>query len=101
MVTYLYVSHLSQRWLHNLNLKVFAVNSRNNLTPNLWCLCASNLSPIILSIDDQQVSFQVDLGGKTFGISVVYASTCYIKRRQIWHAISSLQTQHHVGTKCV
>lgn len=32
------VSHLSQRWLHNLNPKVFAVNTRNNLNPNLWCL---------------------------------------------------------------
>lgn len=27
----------------SLNLKVFAVNDRTSLAPNLWCLCASNL----------------------------------------------------------
>lgn len=95
------VSHLSQRWLHNRNLKVFAVNNRNNLNPNLWCLCASHLSPIIFSIDDQQVSFQVDLGGKTFGISAVYASTCYLKRRHLWHAISSIQTHYPIPWSCI
>jgi len=54
--SWMFVSHVSQRWLHNRNLKVFAVNDRNNLNPNpgvfvplifllLFCPLMTNKSP--------------------------------------------------------
>jgi hypothetical protein len=40
---------LPRRWLLSLNLKFFAMNSRPNLLPNLWCLCRLDLDPTILA----------------------------------------------------
>jgi len=68
-------------WFSRLNLKVFVVNNRNNLIPNLWCICNINLIPQIITLDDQQVTFTITEDNKVFAISAVYASTCYIKRR--------------------
>lgn len=95
------VSDLSPRWLLNLGLKVFCVNDRNSLIPNLWCLCPIHLSPNLISVDDQQISIQIDISGKPFGFTGVYASTCYIKRRQLWSAISNIQTQHKLSWCCI
>jgi len=77
---WMHISNLSPRWLHNLGLKVFCVNDRNTLLPNLWCLCSTQLSPTLLNVDDQQISIQLDVSGKLFGITGVYASNCYVKR---------------------
>lgn len=41
------VSRLSARWLSNLGLKVLCVNDRQELKPNLWCLCSININPSI------------------------------------------------------
>jgi hypothetical protein len=75
-------------WFARLNLKMFAVNKRINMLPNLWCFCSSQLDPTILHIDDQKVSFTVKDSGVDVGFSVVYASTDYIKRRQLWHSLT-------------
>lgn len=95
------ISNLSQRYLNDLGLKVFAVNNRNNLLTKLWCLCALNLSPSLLDINDQYISIQVDVSGKEFGITVVYAFTCYIKRRNLWLAITNLYSQHDLPWGCI
>src|ERR1044072_1065756 len=71
-------------WLHRLGLKLFAVNNRGNLNPNLWCLCSNHLHPSILDIDDQQISFSISDNQLTFGFNVVYASTNYLLRRNLW-----------------
>jgi hypothetical protein len=65
---------LPRRWLVNLHLKLFAMNSRNNLLPNLWCLCKSNLHPVILDSDAQQVTFTISKNDKTLAFSAIYAS---------------------------
>lgn len=70
-------------WLRRLNLKLFVVNNIDSLSPNLWCLCDKNLKPIVVDSDDQQVSFTFKVDNKIMGMSVVYASTCYINRRSI------------------
>src|SRR3954462_6926331 len=59
-------------WLSRLNLKLFALNSRHNQLPNLWCLCNISLDPIIINCDDQQVSFKINLNGTDFGYTAVY-----------------------------
>jgi hypothetical protein len=47
-------------WLQNLGLKLFAVNSRVNLLPNLWCICKLNICSTIIAADVQHVSFCED-----------------------------------------
>jgi hypothetical protein len=73
------VDSFPRSWLRCVNLKVFAINSRQHLLPNLWCLCSTNLFPKVVDIDDQQISFSIAEDGKTFGLSAVYASTNHIK----------------------
>ncbi|KAK2445365.1 hypothetical protein QL285_016305 [Trifolium repens] len=88
------VNDLPRRWLISLNLKVFALNSRPNLLPNIWCLCKISLNPTILALDDQHVSFSISDHDKTFAISAVYASTNYLTRRKLWNALNLLQSQY-------
>jgi hypothetical protein len=85
-----------RRWLHRLGLKLFAVNNRNNLTPNLWCICASRLNPIIYAVTDQFVAFSVIDNNKSFGVVAVYASTCYVKRRILWSDLTNLLNQFNL-----
>lgn len=87
-------SDLPRRWLLNLNLKIFAVNNRHNLLPNLWCLCKTNLDPVTLAVDEQFVAFSFSVNNKVFAFSVIYASTKYITRRQLWNSLNLLQSQH-------
>jgi hypothetical protein len=68
---------LPNRWLVNLNLKLFAMNTRPNLLPNLWCLCKLSLNPIVIASDEQHVSFTICENDKTLALSAVYASTNY------------------------
>lgn len=72
------------------DLKLFASNSRNNQLPNLWCFCKINMDPVLIDIDDQHVSFRISHNGSNFGFSVVYASTNYISRRNIWSRLSTI-----------
>jgi ABC-type taurine transport system ATPase subunit len=46
------IDALPRRWLSNLQLKAFACNDRNNLLPNLWCICSLSLNSLILASDD-------------------------------------------------
>jgi hypothetical protein len=36
----------------------------------------------------------MDMGGALFGIAAIYASTCYLKRRELWSSLSNLVYQH-------
>jgi hypothetical protein len=85
---------LPRRWLVNLNLKLFAVNTRNNNLPNLWCICKLSLTLDILASEDQHVTFTVSDNNKTFAISAIYASTNYLTRRKLWDSLNVLQQQH-------
>jgi len=85
---------LPRGWFSNLGYKLFALNIRDNLQPNLWCLCTFNINPTPILITDQLVSFTFDYNNTKCGMAAVYASTCYLKRRQPW---SSLQSIHHLN----
>jgi hypothetical protein len=80
---------LYNRWLLRLGYKLFALNDRNNLIPNHWCICKVNLDPVVISLSDQYVAFTCSDVDKLFGIVAVYASTCYLRRRQLWSSLSS------------
>jgi len=79
-----------------IRVEIFSVNNRNNLIPNLWCICAVRLNPIIYDITDQFVAFNVIEHDKSFGIVAVYASTSYIKRRQLWNDLTNLQNSFNL-----
>jgi hypothetical protein len=69
---------LPRRWLANLNLKLFALNSRPNLLPNLWCLCKLSISPTLIASDEQHVTFTTCENNTVLAFSAVYASTNYL-----------------------
>lgn len=73
----------SQFW-SSLNLRMFAENSRQNRSPNLWCLCSEHLSPNLIARSDQQVSFSVSFENQILYLSAIYASTSYLHRRRLW-----------------
>jgi hypothetical protein len=81
---WLNISRISNSWWNRFGLKVFAVNNRNILLPNLWCLCSTHLTPTLIDVDNQLVSFVVDVSGVIFGTTAVYASTCYLSGRALW-----------------
>jgi len=88
------ISKFSTLWLHRLGYKLFSVNNRGSISPNLWCFCSLNLNPVIIHIDDQLVSFKIVHNGKSFAVAAIYASTCHIKRRNLWEALTHLLTSH-------
>lgn len=61
---------------------------------NLWCLCAEHWNPIVVLKPVQHVSFTVVAENQTFGISAVYASTNYVRRRTLWQELNDLQSIH-------
>ncbi|XP_058761813.1 uncharacterized protein LOC131635226 [Vicia villosa] len=84
------------RWLHRLGLKLFAINNKDGLDPNLWCCCRMELEPQVVAADSQQVFFLLKIHEKSFGISAVYASTNIVTHRVLWHNLSHLQTQFNL-----
>ncbi|XP_058781014.1 uncharacterized protein LOC131655124 [Vicia villosa] len=84
------IDNFPQRWLARFDLKIFAVNNRGDLLPNLWCICKSSLNPVILLCDDQHFDFTISLNDTIFGFSVVYASTNYIHRRHLWNSLNNI-----------
>lgn len=80
----------------NLNLKLVTVNDRGTLAPNLWCLCKDNWNPSVLEVSDQHISFSIDVNGQVFGLSAIYASTSYLKRRILWSELNSLQHNQQI-----
>jgi hypothetical protein len=88
-------------WFNRLSLKVFAVNNRGNLLPNLRCVCSINLDPVVLHCDEQQISFTFRDEGMDFGVSVVYASTDYVKRRFLWHSLSAVHNSYNLPWACI
>jgi hypothetical protein len=56
---------------------------------------------VVVHVDDQQVSFTVKENGVDIGISVVYASTNYVKRRLLWHSLTVVQNSMLIPWACI
>lgn len=84
------------RFWRNMKLKIFALNNRESLRPNLWCLCSEAYDPTIIVNSSQHVSFTVKLDNQIIGISAVYASTSYINRRSLWQQLNVLQASYNI-----
>lgn len=77
--------------LNILCLKLFFMNNRNTLHPNLWCICSHHPNPQVVSYDDDQVSLTLSENNITFTFSTVNGSTCYRERRLLCSALHNLQ----------
>lgn len=75
---------------------MFVVNSRDNLLQDIWCFCKSEYNPIILLDDDQHIDSTIQLHNMTYGFSIIYASTNYIHRRNLWNSLNNT----HANTPC-
>ena len=78
-------------WFHRLGYKMFAFNTKQNNIPTLWCICSLSMDPSVIDSSDQQVSFSFSINNLRFGVSAIYASTCYRHRRQLWCELSSIE----------
>jgi len=86
-------------WLHRLGLKIFSLNQRENLLPNLWCICPLDFNPVIIDITDQHVAFSINVNNVVMHISAIYASTSNLKRKDLWQRLSWLQNQY-IAPRC-
>lgn len=88
--------NLPPNWLQRLGLKIFSFNERLNLLPNLWCIFSIDISPNVIDIDDQQVTFSLSVNNISIFISAIYASTSNINRKNLWLKLNSLQNTYDV-----
>lgn len=77
--------------LTKLGLKVFSVNDRQGLAPNLWCLCSIHITPKIIQVAKQHISFSLLAFGQEVYFSAVYASTSHVSRKDLWSDLNSIQ----------
>jgi hypothetical protein len=92
-------SNFPATWLHRLGLKIFCLNVWENLQPNLWCCCTTDLDPLVLDSDDQQIAFSFSINNQTYNMAAVYASTSNLRRKDLWRKLELLQSQH-IGPWC-
>jgi len=93
---WMHIDNFPRGWFDRNGYKLFSMNDRNDLLPNLWCICTKNWNPVIVSISDQMVAFTFNHNGIVGGMIVVYASTCYLKRRELWNTLSLIQQKQNI-----
>lgn len=81
-------------WFWNrLNLHNHVINNTNS-TPTIWCLWNKQYNLTILLNTAQCIAFTFMVESTSFYITVVYASTFYIKRRELWCDLSRLLSEN-------
>lgn len=90
---WMHYCHFPPNWLHKLRFKFFSFNFRDNMAPNLWCICSLHLNPVIIDTDAQQVTFSINFNNTNLYLSAIYASISNLKRKELWHKLNLLQSQ--------
>lgn len=85
-------ANFPRNWLSNLNLKLFAMNHKDNSLPNLWCIYKDIIDLVLIATNDQQIYFVIEENNKKFGITMIYASTSYIHMRELWNTFQPNKT---------
>lgn len=75
------------KWIQRLGLKMFAMNNKGNLLPNIWCICKMYMNHVIIANDNQHVAFIIFLIDITFEIAALYVSICQLVRRNLWNTL--------------
>ncbi|KAK9933837.1 hypothetical protein M0R45_021012 [Rubus argutus] len=83
----------------SFNMVVVGTNDRGGLLPNLWVLCKTSIfqSVIILSVTDQQVTFQILMDSTPCVLTAVYAKTTIVGRRNLWLDIAFVKSSFVTG----
>jgi len=75
----------------SIHVTKFFVNNRDPLTLNLWALCGADGEFVVRFTSSQCVVLESVCNNSKVYIVGVYASTYYLKRRQLWADLTSLQ----------
>lgn len=81
----------------SMGLSFVATNDRGTQSPNMWFLCHSALTPLIISAPAQQLTFSCSMDGVSFTISFVYTKTSAAGRRLLWHELVDINAQFIQG----
>lgn len=88
------IDNLPNNFLSRLNLKAFAVNDWNCLSPNLCGICLKDLSPDVISVSNQFIAISLLWDGHVIYVATIYACTTYILRRALWFDLANLQQSY-------
>lgn len=88
--TWMHLNKFLNKRIHNLCLKLYALNNRTNLFPNLLCICRQEIDPLIVYCSEQNVSFHITMMNISFGIAIMYASNDHIRRKSLWSNLGTL-----------
>lgn len=85
------ISSVSDAFWKSLNLQ-FICRSNNGLSVSkMWVLVSTNIGTLsVISCSEQQITIQSMMDNTQFSISFVYASTSYIRRRELWAELSCI-----------
>jgi hypothetical protein len=72
-----------------LNLTHYVINN-NNTIPTIWCLWNNLQNTTVLLNNSQCIALSFYVGGVPNYIAAIYASTFYIKRRNLWQDLTTL-----------
>jgi len=59
--------------------------------PNLWAIWGNDLLATVIFVSDQCIALEISCYQSTVYIAAVYASTYYLRRRQLWADLTHLQ----------
>jgi len=86
----IFIENVPSWYWDSIGVSQFCVNSRDSLQPNLWALWGSETIAVLFS-SDQCIALKISCHQSTVFIAVVYGSTFYLKRRQLWADLTYLQ----------
>jgi len=75
----------------SIGVSKYCVNSRGNLQPNLWALWGTEVSANVVFVSDQCIALEISCYQSSVYVAAVYANTFYLKRRQLWADLTTLQ----------
>lgn len=83
--------HVTSWYWNSIGVSHFCLNVGGHLQPNLWALWSKDTLSSVLFVSDQCIALQVSCQQSHVYIAAVYASTFYLKRRQLWADLTNLQ----------
>ncbi|XP_039690616.1 uncharacterized protein [Medicago truncatula] len=76
---------------HSIGVSKYCINNRGPLFPNLWALWGNELIATVIFVSDQCIALEISCYQSSVYIAAIYASTYYVKRRQLWADLTYLQ----------
>jgi hypothetical protein len=74
-----------------IGVSKYCINNRGPLLPNLWALWGNELITTVIFVSDQCIALEISCYQSSVYIAAIYASTYYVKRRQLWADLTHLQ----------